>query len=81
MIFKLFNCCLYNKQRQVDWTASANLLKSVYNTLLRFPYIAHLPHLKVTYFIVHKFISKLSVCVATPRFYGANNGYNVISHH
>ena len=33
----------------MDWTAGANLLKGVYNTLLKFSYIAHLPHLKVCF--------------------------------
>ncbi|XP_052808844.1 protein unc-80-like isoform X2 [Mya arenaria] len=33
-------------KRKVDWTAGANLLKGVFLTLKKFPYIAHLPHLK-----------------------------------
>ncbi|XP_052242651.1 protein unc-80 homolog isoform X2 [Dreissena polymorpha] len=33
-------------KRKVDWTAAANLLKGVFLTLKKFPYLAHLPHLK-----------------------------------
>ena len=40
-------------QRQMDWTAGANLLKGVYNTLLKFSYVAHLPHLKVRFTLLH----------------------------
>ncbi|KAL5011899.1 hypothetical protein ScPMuIL_010450 [Solemya velum] len=31
---------------QMDWDAAANLLKGVFMALKKFPYIAHLPHLK-----------------------------------
>ncbi|XP_066978451.1 protein unc-80 homolog isoform X1 [Macrobrachium rosenbergii] len=34
-------------RRLIDWAAAANLLKGVYTTLSRYPYIAHLPHLKM----------------------------------
>ncbi|KAL3209052.1 hypothetical protein MRX96_009567 [Rhipicephalus microplus] len=33
-------------RRLVDWDAARNLLKGVYMTLYKHPYIAHLPHLK-----------------------------------
>ncbi|XP_064455968.1 protein unc-80 homolog isoform X2 [Ornithodoros turicata] len=33
-------------RRLVDWEAARNLLRGVYMTLYRHPYIAHLPHLK-----------------------------------
>ncbi|KAM7300742.1 protein unc-80 homolog [Ixodes scapularis] len=33
-------------RRLVDWEAARNLLKGVYMTLFKHPYIAHLPHLK-----------------------------------
>lgn len=34
-------------QRLTDWGAAASLLKGVYTTLSKYPYIAHLPHLKM----------------------------------
>ncbi|XP_042207937.1 protein unc-80 homolog isoform X3 [Homarus americanus] len=37
-------------RRLTDWGAAANLLKGVYTTLSKYPYIAHLPHLKM---VVH----------------------------
>ncbi|ESO92838.1 hypothetical protein LOTGIDRAFT_232936 [Lottia gigantea] len=33
-------------RRQMNWDAAASILKGVYCTLRKFPYIAHLPHLK-----------------------------------
>ncbi|KAF0286806.1 Protein unc-80 [Amphibalanus amphitrite] len=33
-------------RRHTDWVAAANLLKGVYTTLCKYPYIAHLPPLK-----------------------------------
>ncbi|XP_074657337.1 protein unc-80 homolog [Tubulanus polymorphus] len=45
---RLFNK-IYKKavlRRQLDWDSAANLLKGVYLTLLRYKYVAHLPHLK-----------------------------------
>ncbi|KAL3872189.1 hypothetical protein ACJMK2_040132 [Sinanodonta woodiana] len=33
-------------RRKTDWDAAGNLLKGVFLTLKKFPYIAHLPHLK-----------------------------------
>ncbi|CAL4091464.1 unnamed protein product, partial [Meganyctiphanes norvegica] len=33
-------------RRMTDWSAAANLLKGVYTTLAKYPYIAHLPILK-----------------------------------
>ncbi|KAL4233067.1 Protein unc-80 [Mactra antiquata] len=36
----------HNLKRKCDWDAAANLLKGVFLTLKKFPYIAHLPHLK-----------------------------------
>ncbi|XP_069159541.1 protein unc-80 homolog isoform X1 [Procambarus clarkii] len=34
-------------RRLTDWGAAASLLKGVYTTLSKYPYIAHLPHLKM----------------------------------
>lgn len=34
-------------QRHTDWNAAATLLKGLFLTLSKFPYIAHLPHLKL----------------------------------
>ncbi|GAB6032279.1 hypothetical protein CHUAL_010920 [Chamberlinius hualienensis] len=33
-------------RRNTDWDAAANLLKGIYLTLSKHPYVAHLPHLK-----------------------------------
>ncbi|KAK6194683.1 hypothetical protein SNE40_000272 [Patella caerulea] len=33
-------------RRQMNWDAASSILKGVYCTLRKFPYIAHLPHLK-----------------------------------
>ncbi|KAK4295652.1 hypothetical protein Pmani_031795 [Petrolisthes manimaculis] len=34
-------------RRSTDWGAAGNILKGVYSTLSKYPYIAHLPHLKM----------------------------------
>ena len=44
-------------QRVVDWGAASGLLKGVYSTLAKYPYIAHLPHLKMV----------LQVCQVRPQ--------------
>ena len=36
-------------RRQLDWEAAANILKGVYQTLKKFSFIAHLPHLRVSH--------------------------------
>jgi hypothetical protein len=33
-------------QRHTDWEAAAGLLKGIYETLARYPYIVHMQHLK-----------------------------------
>jgi hypothetical protein len=38
-----FYCVL---QRHTDWEAAAGLLKGIYETLARYPYIVHMQHLK-----------------------------------
>ncbi|XP_063871430.1 protein unc-80 homolog isoform X10 [Scylla paramamosain] len=46
---KMFNKIAkkYSIRRLTDWGAAASLLKGVYSTLSKYPYIAHLPHLKM----------------------------------
>ncbi|XP_050693714.1 protein unc-80 homolog isoform X3 [Eriocheir sinensis] len=46
---KMFNKIAkkYSIRRLTDWGAAASLLKGVYTTLSKYPYIAHLPHLKM----------------------------------
>ena len=40
------NDLFFFEQRLVDWDAAKNLLRGVYLTLYKHPYVAHLPHLK-----------------------------------
>uniref|UniRef100_T1IVG6 Uncharacterized protein n=1 Tax=Strigamia maritima TaxID=126957 RepID=T1IVG6_STRMM len=43
-------------RRNIDWDAAASLLKGVYQTLARHPYIAHLPHLKALIIVCQSII-------------------------
>jgi hypothetical protein len=39
-------CFYFALQRHTDWEAAAGLLKGIYETLARYPYIVHMQHLK-----------------------------------
>ena len=59
-MFTTFFVCLF--QRQVDWDFVSNMVKGVYLTLLKQPYVAHSAAMKVCGAEFYVLLTRLAVC-------------------